>query len=124
VELLRRWKEEQDTAKELLGRSEADSDYVFTWEGQPFHPDSITSHVHSLAEKTGLDGMHTHTLRHTAASVLIGSGVDLVTVAGHLGHRDASTTSKVYAHAIERNKAKAAEALGGVIYANKNNEPE
>ena len=39
-----------------------------------------------------------HDLRHTAASWLLGAGVPLITVSGHLGHEDTSVTAKVYGH--------------------------
>ena len=120
IDLLRRWKREQAEMAMASGDAWERTGYVFTGlTGQPLHPDSISKHIHNLSIKTGLDGLHTHTLRHTAASVLIGAGVDVVTVAGQLGHGDASTTTKIYAHAIERNKAKAADALGGIIYGEK-----
>ena len=119
LNLLRRWKREQARMALAAGDAWERSGHVFTWEGHPLHPDSISKHIHALAIKTGLDGMHTHTLRHTAASMLLGANIDEITVAGQLGHRDAITTKKIYAHAIERNKAKAAEALGGIIYGEK-----
>jgi hypothetical protein len=36
-----------------------------------------------------------------SASLLIGAGTDVRTVAGRLGHPDASTTLRIYAHAFE-----------------------
>lgn len=117
LELLKRWKREQAIQRMAAGDRWEQSGYVFTGEtGGPLHPDSISSYVRRLADKCDIPGLHTHTLRHTAASVLIASGIDVVTVAGQLGHADAATTTRIYAHAIERNKAAAAEALGSAIY--------
>ena len=117
AELLRRWKREQAAMAMASGDHWERSGYVFTGDtGGPLHPDSISSYVGRLAEKCDIPGLHTHTLRHTAASVLIASGIDVVTVAGQLGHADAATTTRIYAHAIERNKAAAADALGLAIY--------
>jgi integrase len=46
---------------------------------------------------------------------LIGAGIDVRTVAGRLGHADASTTLRVYSHVLrERDKA-AAGHLGGLV---------
>lgn len=57
-----------------------------------------------------------HDLRHAAASRLIGAGLDPVTVAGVLGHEDASVTLRVYAHVYDRQRSDDAvrEALTGV----------
>jgi len=49
-----------------------------------------------------------HDLRHAAASRLIGAGLDPVTVASVLGHEDATTTLKVYAHLFDRQRTDAA----------------
>jgi len=50
-----------------------------------------------LAKKLGIKNVNIHTFRHTFASYLIMSGVDLVTVMELLGHRDITTTMR-YAH--------------------------
>jgi integrase len=48
-------------------------------------------------EKAGLQGMHFHDWRHSAASELINAGVDLYTVGRVLGHKDSRSTQR-YAH--------------------------
>ena len=93
--------------------------YIFTWQfgnGQPLRPDSVSQHIRKFGERCEIDGLHTHTFRHTAASILIGEHTDLTTVAGQLGHKDSATTSKIYAHVLERNRAQAGKLLGSVIY--------
>lgn len=47
--------------------------------------------------KAGLEHVHFHDLRHSCASILIGLGVDLYTVAKILGHTSINTTQR-YAH--------------------------
>jgi integrase len=56
-----------------------------------------------------------HDLRHAAASRLIAAGLDPVTVAGVLGHEDATVTLRVYAHLWDRHRTDAAvrAALAG-----------
>jgi integrase len=64
----------------------------------------------------GLPGSVTfHDLRHAAASRLINAGLDPVAVAGVLGHEDATTTLRVYAHLFDRRRTGDAvrEALAG-----------
>jgi integrase len=50
-----------------------------------------------------------HDLRHTCASWLLGAGVPLITVSAHLGHEDAATTARIYAH-LDRTAGQAVAA--------------
>ena len=59
-----------------------------------------------------------HSLRHAAASRLIGAGLDPVTVAGVLGHNDPTVTLRVYAHQFDRRQKEKGDrvraALAGI----------
>ena len=66
-------------------------------------------------KKAGIDTTtHFHDLRHTVASHLVMSGVDLVTVKEVLGHKDISMTMR-YAHLAPDHKRKAMETLGVIF---------
>jgi len=52
-----------------------------------------------LRDEAGLNGVSLHRLRHTVATYLVGRG-DLLQAQYRLGHRDASTTLRNYAHAM------------------------
>jgi integrase len=52
-----------------------------------------------LRDEAGLYGVSLHRLRHTVATYLVGRG-DLLQAQYRLGHRDASTTLRNYAHAM------------------------
>jgi integrase len=56
-----------------------------------------------------------HDLRHTAASWLLGAGVPLITVSGHLGHEDTSVTAKVYGHLDPAAGNAAAAAMANIL---------
>ncbi len=60
---------------------------------------------------TGYSGLVPHGLRHTAATVLVASNVDLKTVQARMGHASASTTANFYTHAIRANDRNAAEVF-------------
>lgn len=66
-------------------------------------------------KREGYVGYNLHELRHTQATFLIGSGADIKTVQARLGHSSASLTMDIYAHAIEQNDRKAAEAIGDLL---------
>ncbi len=59
--------------------------------------------------KTGI-----HTLRHTFASKLFRSGVDLKTISEILGHSDTSITSDIYVHIIQEQKMRAVSVIDTV----------
>ena len=83
--------------------------------GEWMSPDSVTAWENKFSEKNDLPHIHPHAFRHTAASLMIASGIDIVTAAGELGHADATTTAKIYAHQIATAKAKAANVRGNVF---------
>ncbi len=56
-----------------------------------------------------------HDLRHWSATSALGSGYDLATVAGRLGHSDGSTTLRVYAHALADQDVAIADTLGAAL---------
>jgi integrase len=81
----------------------------------PWFPDSVSRSFKRLCEKEGMPGVRLHDLRHFVATQLLSAGVDVRTVAGRLGHRNAATTLNVYAHFVEQTDREAADIMGGVL---------
>ena len=52
--------------------------------------------------------IHPHKLRHSFASVAIINGADIASVSETLGHSDKAVTLRMYTHANEESKRKAA----------------
>jgi integrase len=100
---------------------ELDADgFVFTFDPtgcEAMKPDSLGQAFSRLCVQEGVSGVSLHTLRHFSASVLVSSGRDVRTVAGRLGHADATTTLRVYSHMIEGRDRDAAEFLGSMFAA-------
>lgn len=72
-------------------------------DGRPHHRQSFSYRWQRTRKAAGApadreNGMHV--LRHTAASVWLGAGVDVVKVAAWLGHTNVATTLTYYAHLI------------------------
>jgi integrase len=57
---------------------------------------------HPSLRRAGLRSIRIHDARHTHASLLIGSGADVVAVSRRLGHANPSITLTVYSHAFAR----------------------
>ena len=83
----------------------------------PFMPDTLTDYFKRTAKQLGI-ATHFHELRHFAATAAIGAGADVRTVAGRLGHADASVTLRVYAHALEARDRDLAELLSSTVLGN------
>ncbi|GAC1606541.1 MAG: hypothetical protein NVS3B21_36360 [Acidimicrobiales bacterium] len=56
-----------------------------------------------------------HDLRHRSATQAIGSGHDIRTVAGRLGHANAAMILRVYAHVLERSDPALASSLASAL---------
>lgn len=52
----------------------------------------------AAAGRLGIEGMHPHALRHTAASLAIASGANVKVVQQMLGHKSATMTLDLYGH--------------------------
>ncbi len=88
---------------------------AITADGGWLNPDALTMWFSRLARSLGLPpGTTFHTLRHTHATYLIGSGVDVRTVSERLGHADVATTLRVYAHAMPGRDEAAGRVMGEV----------
>ena len=62
-----------------------------------------------------LPAVRFHALRHTHASVLIASGLDVLTVSRRLGHGSPVVTLNTYAHLFGKTDEKAANAIEAAL---------
>ena len=95
-----------------LKRKPHQREYIFcNEEGSPVL--KIRKALANACKKAGLKGVTPHTMRHTFASHLVMSGVDLNTVQRLLGHTSISTTM-VYSHLTEDHLARGVEKLSWI----------
>jgi integrase len=62
-----------------------------------------------------LSGVGLHTLRHSAATMMLDSGVPILTVSRQLGHYSVSITGDIYGHVSEEASALAMNALAAAV---------
>ena len=94
------------------------NDFLFRRQGTrlPMTPTTFTWRFKCILKKNGLpQELNVHSLRHTAASLMIAGGADVATVAGILGHSQPSTTLNIYTHAFDKNKKAASAGLQGML---------
>lgn len=93
-----------------------DTGYVFTTElGQPCDPRNALRALKVAAAAAHLDGIGLHTLRHSAASVMLSAGVPLKVVSDLLGHSGIAITADVYGHVSPDVSRSAVEALSAAL---------
>lgn len=121
IDLLSELREEREEYKKSLQdrwHGDPDNDVIFIREdGTPMGkdtPNRAFKHAIRRYNETHDDQLPEitlHGLRHTAASILIDSGMSDVSVAAVLGHADASTTRQIYAHAFRKAQDEAANVM-------------
>jgi integrase len=88
----------------FLGRGKADADtLVFeTTDGKPPSPKQTSiAWLKFMRRAEGIPRVTFHALRHTHASALIASGMDVVRVSRRLGHSSPDVTLRIYAHQFD-----------------------
>ena len=100
MDMLKSYKEWQDNEKAEMGDKWEEHNKIFTQSnGKPIHPSTISKWYYYFIRENGLKESHLHSLRHTNATLLIASGVNVRTIASRLGHSQVSTTVNIaYGH--------------------------
>jgi integrase len=99
------------------GWDDVDSDTVFIGErggwliARQFLPKSF----HPILKRAGLPTIRLYDLRHTCASLLLASGVNIKVISERLGHSDIAITLRHYSHVIPSMQAAAVEAMQDIL---------
>lgn len=113
LEALRRHRATQAAEKLAAGGAYTDEGIIFADEiGRLLTPMTATCAFERLARKAGISTTRLHDTRHTAASALLNSGVDISTVSAILGHANGSTTLNIYSHVMPKAQHTAVNLLG------------
>jgi integrase len=92
-------------------------DLVFTTAaGRPLDPRNVLRTFYALQTAAKITPRRRfHDLRHSAASILIAQGVELIEVSMLLGHSETRTTGDLYGHLVKQTAAKAASHMDAVL---------
>lgn len=117
LEVLRAVRARQAAEKLAWGPAYDDLDLVFAKEnGASERPDHVSAHFALLVEKHGLPPVRLHDLRHSHASVLLGSGVPAKAVSERLGHSSITLTLDTYSHVLPALEEEAAVRAANAIF--------
>ena len=103
--------------KQLFTNRRLNTDFVFVNPQTGKRLTEIKRSFHTACKKAGITDFRFHDLRHTFASHLIMSGVDLKTVQELLRHKDIKMTLR-YSHLAKAHKTNAVEKLNITLYHN------
>jgi len=90
-----------------------ESEFIF-YDSKTGSPLRIDKRFKTACKNARISDLRFHDLRHTAATLMVMNGVDLVTVKEILGHSRIDTTMR-YAHPTPENKRKAVAVLESVF---------
>jgi integrase len=117
LEVLLEHERRQERERAQLGSSWIDSGFIFTSSiGTPIDPRNLYREFQIVCRRAGLGDWHPHELRHSAASLMLAQGVKIQVVSQVLGHSSIRMTADVYGHLLDPDRAKAAEAMGSVLW--------
>lgn len=100
----------------LVGAGWQDHGLVFVDPiGEPPHPETVTRWWREAVARAGVPAIRLHDARHTAATIMLRSGVPVKVVTQRLGHADVAVTMRIYQHVTAQDDAAAADALSRAL---------
>jgi integrase len=116
AELRQHWvNQQQQRLAAGLGKAPDDAPVFATIAGGYMTQATVTHQWSNQMTAIGMGGVTLHSLRHTHASMLIASGVDVLTVSRRLGHSSPKVTLDVYGHLIHGGDDRAAQIVSAVF---------
>jgi integrase len=112
TELRAHWRAQQQQRLTLgIGKAPPDSQVLATYDGKPQSQNAVACAWQRAVAAIGMPGLKLHSLRHTHASMLIASGMDVLTISRRLGHGSPTITLQVYGHLIHGADDRAAQIM-------------
>ncbi len=109
-------KQRQEQEKEEYVEIYQDEGFVFARpDGRHLNPRQMMDHFHKFLQTCGVSDVRFHDLRHTAATMMLESGISIKIVQDILGHSNLATTADIYSHISENTKEIAMQKLGNLI---------
>ena len=112
IQLLKEHKKKQHELIFSIGSSFAHPEMVFTSKYGNYKDRAVlNTSLRRFLKGTEFKFMTLHCLRHSNATLLLNSGVDLKIVSEHLGHSEVGTTADIYTDVLDISRRKTAEII-------------
>ncbi|MET7026015.1 site-specific integrase [Ligilactobacillus salivarius] len=117
IQVLKMWQLEQRKQLLKIGINALDSQQlIFNSNKNSFIFNSVIAYdIKLIAKKAGIYPITTHGFRHTHATLLFASGLDIKQVQARLGHSNVQTTLNIYTHAIQDKQDKIGDEFAKYI---------
>lgn len=116
IRALKAQKSIQAANKLALGDKNIKNDFVCTdKEGNPLNPSDFNKVLTNISKELNILEFTPHELRHTSASLMISSGMNLKTVSKILGHADTKMVDRIYAHIYKDDQRGFLNQLSSII---------
>jgi integrase len=117
IEALRMHRRQQLELRMALGKGRPErATLIFsTIEGGPLSPDNLSRDWRRVTAARELPPVTFHALRHSHASALIASGLDVLTVSRRLGHGSPVITLNTYGHLFSKSDTAAASVIEAAL---------
>lgn len=116
IQVLKKYKAEQDKQKLLLGNKWKNSIRVFTTDyGEDMHPDRPYKILKHIIKKYNLKDITFHGLRHTSISLQISSGIQTQIISKRAGHSNISITHNIYSHFFDNGFKEVADKMDNFL---------
>lgn len=116
IEILKKYKKEQQEKQMKLGSQWIQSNRVFTTEfGGDIHPDTPTKIFQKMIKKYNLKPLTFHGLRHSGISHMIECGVPISVINRKVGHSSVQVTDTYYSHFFESEFKQAASSMDDIF---------
>lgn len=116
ADILRSVRARQLADQQAVGPWWSDTGFVFTTEaGEPSDPRNALRALKSAAAQASLPNVSLHTLRHTAATLMLLNNVPLKVVSQILGHSSITITADIYGHVTHDAARDALTTLDGAL---------
>jgi integrase len=116
IHVLKEHRERQTVESESAGERWIESGLVFTTRlGTPIDLCHVRGYLNARCDAAEIRHIRFHDLRHSCATLLLESGVELVTIKELLGHAHIGVTADIYAHVRLRLQHDAVNRLGDAL---------
>ncbi|NCC30532.1 MAG: site-specific integrase [Chloroflexia bacterium] len=102
IDVLQAHRERQAQERQLFGELWQGQDLIFvSANGTPLEAGALRRQFKRSLVRAGLPKVTFHSLRHSAGSIMLANGAQLVDVSKILGHANPSITARIYSHSYE-----------------------